>query len=612
MTASFKKGQAAWWAQALWLALTAGSLLVGLAALIFILLPFSQARSWFDQLSADGSFERLTPDVFASLQAPVLLASMAALLVGAALVVFWREVPTRLERLPSWLGSHLARDAADMVRGFSWKQVITLEVGGVILLTLAAALVRVLFLTRPMVHDESYTVVAFALRSLSALISDYHLPNNHIFHSLLVKLSSNLFGIAPWAVRLPAYIAGVLCVPATYWLAKRLYGSSSAWISAAVVTALPVMILYSSNARGYSLFTLLSLLVALLAVYLKDHRSLTGWLLLALLFAVGFYTLPVMLYPFGMVMTWLLLSALIEKPEAHAYGSRFRLIRYLAASAFLALGLAALLYLPVIAWGTGLNSLVGNPFVSRLSWQDLPETLNSRLQDTWQEWNLDLPGWPGMLLAAGFGLGLALHRRISRVRVPMQLAAVLWLVVILLAQRPNAYARMWTFLIPFAVIWSVAGLVEPLSRVRLGKTRRTHLGLAAVIVVLVGLSAATWVRTLREYPGLQPYPGEMEQVVSQVLMPRVKEGDIVIISSEDSPVLWYYFKLYGIPDQTVHHLEKEPFPFKRAFVVVSEREGQTLVSAVEMRGLRPQDFALESAQTIGTVGLTTVYACMAR
>jgi len=600
-------------ARVLWNVCQIMTLLAAVLLLVFFSLDYSQASGWAGRLSADGSFERLTPDLYAALRNPARLAGVAALVLSAALEI-WRQRSLQiLENLIDqwvWFGRRFLRDTASFARDLRFERADWFEIGGVALLTVGAVLARMLFLTRPMAHDEAYTYVAFASRSWGAIISDYHLPNNHIFHTLLVKVSTGLLGIEPWAVRFPAFLAGVLCVPAVYSLAKRLYGRSTALVSAALVTALPVMILYSANARGYSLYILLSLLTARLAIYLKDHCNLAGWAAWVLLSALGFYTLPTMLYPFGMVVVWMLWSALVDvSPEE--YGSRMRFIRYLAAAVAGVVVLTGLLYLPVIAWGTGWKSLVGNPFVSRLTWQAFPETAVSRVQDTAHEWMMDLPAWLGPLAVLGFGLSLVLHRKICRVKAPMQIAGAVWLGMVLLAQRPDAMARVWTFLIPFVAMWCSAGWFELLDRVRMPRLEAIRLGSLAAVLALAGLCVFTWQRTQVQYPSFQPYLGEMEQVV-QYLKPRMGAGDIVIISSDDSPILWYYFRLYGIPDETVHHLEKHRFPFHRAFVVVSGHEGQTLETAVEKRGLDPQEFALESAVQVWQISQTVIYEIMAR
>ena len=59
----------------------------------------------------------------------------------------------------------------------------------ILLIIVAGVFARLLFLGYPMQYDESYTVVVFAQRPWRNLISDYSLPNNHIFYSILVKLS---------------------------------------------------------------------------------------------------------------------------------------------------------------------------------------------------------------------------------------------------------------------------------------------------------------------------------------------------------------------------------------------------------------------------------------
>ena len=64
-----------------------------------------------------------------------------------------------------------------------------LWLGGILLCGL---ILRVGSLNDPISYDEAYNAVEFASRSWWAAISDYSLPNNHIFHTLLVRASSLL------------------------------------------------------------------------------------------------------------------------------------------------------------------------------------------------------------------------------------------------------------------------------------------------------------------------------------------------------------------------------------------------------------------------------------
>src|SRR6266576_3810691 len=97
-----------------------------------------------------------------------------------------------------------------------------------------AIAMRLFHLNQPMRPDESWTFLDFALQPLSGLLSDYSRPNNHIFHTLLVWMSIHVLGYAPWVIRLPAFVAGVLMVPATYVATRALAGARPALLAAAL------------------------------------------------------------------------------------------------------------------------------------------------------------------------------------------------------------------------------------------------------------------------------------------------------------------------------------------------------------------------------------------
>jgi hypothetical protein len=471
---------------------------------------------------------------------------------------------------------------------------------GLLVITLCAVLARLLFLTEPMGHDEAYTYIAFAARPWWDLLSDYHLPNNHIFHTILVKLATDSFGMAPWAVRLPALVSGVLCVPAVYWLGKRLYGRPAGLLAAGLLAALPMWIDYNTNARGYSQVALFSVLLFGLAIYLSEHKSHVGWLAFSALGTMGFFTLPPMLYPFGMALVWLVVTALVEGGKA--YGGRGKLVVYAAAFAGLAIFLAALCYLPVVM-GSGLKSLVGNPFVVRLDMAAFLGRLDERVMDTWGEWRRDLPGWVQAVLWLGFFAGLVFHKKISRVRIAPQLTTFAWLAAVLLLQRPDPNARLWTFLIPFWLVWCAGGLLGGLALLRVPSRWRSVL----LVVGLVALAAFSWQRTLRYFPSLAPGQGDVE-TTALYLQPRLEPDDGVVITSDDGPALWYYLRLHGVDDRYyVQQLDERIL--QRAFILVNESQGQTLESAAELRKLPDVAFDFIHAQRLTSIGGMTVYLC---
>src|SRR6516165_8653441 len=163
------------------------------------------------------------------------------------------------------------------------------------------AAARIYFIDEPMRSDEAYTYNEYATRSLYDAVSLYTFPNNHLLHTLLVHLTVRWFGGAPWAVRLPAMLAGLALIPATYAMVRQLVDSRSALFAAAFVTASDPLISYSVNARGYTLLCLITVLFVWSASRLRDEKggSFRDWLLVTVLPPLGFFTIPIMLFPFG-------------------------------------------------------------------------------------------------------------------------------------------------------------------------------------------------------------------------------------------------------------------------------------------------------------------------
>ena len=69
---------------------------------------------------------------------------------------------------------------------------------------------------------------------------------------------------------------------------------------------------YSNNARGYTLVALFTLLTLILGDIVRKEKNLFAWGLISLFSALGLYTVPVMLFPFGVLFVWLFLENQVE------------------------------------------------------------------------------------------------------------------------------------------------------------------------------------------------------------------------------------------------------------------------------------------------------------
>jgi hypothetical protein len=573
---------------------------LGLFWVVLALLPYGTMRAFTDSLMPDHNFNSLkswNAGVF-----KVLFAASGLVFLGLAAL-------TGLRRW-NFVGTFFKQLWADARRFFAGLRPKKGELGilvAVLVIMMLAVIYRLEHIYSSLHHDEAYTYVAFA-RSLFAAIADYHLPNNHVFHSILVYFSTKIFGIQPWAVRLPAFTAGVLLVPAAYWLAKRLYDRWTALGAALLVAWFPPLIAYSNNARGYTILALFTLLTLALGDIVRKEKNLFVWGLISLLSALGLYTVPVMLFPFGVLFVWLFLENQVEGVAVSGqsngpgpYRTKWEFIWHWLAAGLGAAVLTLLFYTPILVF-TGPQELFANGYVAPLPWAELLETLSHRFAETWAEWTFRVPLTVLLLFAAGWTLSLLFHRRLSTTRVPLQLAALLWIIGLLILQRPDAWTKVWVFLQPLILIWAAAGILGLLQKVHL----KLALGLSvAVIVFGLALFGGIWqaARIVPQLPGLWAARGDEENAVLFV-QSQLQESDLIVVAPPDDAPVWYYSELHGIPSV---RFDLRKLAFERALVLVDPVEGQTPASVVAECGPDQTVLDVESARLLETFGKIQVF-----
>ncbi len=77
---------------------------------------------------------------------------------------------------------------------------------------------------------------------------------------LILRFSQWIFGDSEWALRFPSAVAGWLCIPAIYFLGKRLYSEREGIMAALFLAVFWAPVYYSQEARVYSMLILLSIL----------------------------------------------------------------------------------------------------------------------------------------------------------------------------------------------------------------------------------------------------------------------------------------------------------------------------------------------------------------
>ena len=146
-------------------------------------------------------------------------------------------------------------------------------------------------------YDEISALIDYAQHGPGPIIGTYFVPSNHVMHTLLSWCALTLSGgINEVILRMPAFIAGVLAIPAMAWLLHE----TCAWIqrpsrilpaTAAAATAIaPIVVLESCEARGYSLMILCAATSTALLLRGMRRSCVVCLLLCALVTAMGVWS----------------------------------------------------------------------------------------------------------------------------------------------------------------------------------------------------------------------------------------------------------------------------------------------------------------------------------
>ncbi len=165
-------------------------------------------------------------------------------------------------------------------------------------------------LNRDLWLDEVYTLILTVRRPLWEILTLFPGDNQHMFYSVLARISVVLFGEHPWTVRLPSVVFGVGAVPALYFLARELTTRREALLAATLLTVSYHHVWFSQNARGYTGLLFWTLLCTTYLLRGLSSAKRSNWMAYAVTAALGTYTHLTMVFvvaSHAAICAWLLL-----------------------------------------------------------------------------------------------------------------------------------------------------------------------------------------------------------------------------------------------------------------------------------------------------------------
>jgi len=454
------------------------------------------------------------------------------------------------------------------------------------LITLMGFIWRLYLINRPIGYDEAYTFINFSSKSFKFILADYHAPNNHILNSLLIGIVYRILGNHEWVVRIPAFIAGTLCIPTSYLAARRFFNTSQALAISAVIAVTPNFITDATNGRGYTLVMLFSLLLANFAGILVREQDRNTLFAYAITGALGFYSIPIFLYPMAGISLWVVVTHLVTGENWYVKWSN---VKVFLLACLLSGMLTFMLYSPVIIFGTGFKSMIANDYVKSQTWNEFTINLMVRTGLTWDSWtvkrfpNLMYPGIVSLLISLFF------YHKASNQTLPMQLFLVIGAGVMVVIQRVAPLERIWGYLEMFFLFYATAGLIWILQTIlrttmneRITGVLLSWMALLFVVILFTNHTLQWFSPSAIKDRTIAP-----EKRAAEYIAEHLTSQDTIIAPSPVDLQTAYYLKLLGVP-YDVFYQRGHPTPIDNALVVIrSESQGKikTLDRLIEVFNL---------------------------
>ncbi|MBL4654212.1 MAG: glycosyltransferase family 39 protein [Bacteroidia bacterium] len=536
-------------------------------------ISFVEIKSYLDNLSYDGNVESFTPVMWQEIQFKTRWVSIGFILAAIAFFLFRKNVIIWNEWLINELKLCYAVNRQNLLAFFRKENVfhVCLLMG----IILSGVYIRLYYLASPIKYDEAFTYLYYASQPLLTIISNYSYPNNHIFHTILAHFSTSIFGGDEWAIRLPAFFGGILIIPLIYIFIRRIGNKNAALLAATLCAYSFYLVEFSVKARGYTIITSFFLIQLILADLLNKRSDRFIWLIFCIVSALGFWVIPVMIFPFGVVCLWVLFSIVFSKNQK----SKRTSLKSLVGSIVIVILLTILLYMPVIIV-SGVAPLIDNAYVVSSSTTTMfINKISETSVNIWEVWNKGFSQIIQWLMLIGFGVTLYIKKELRIFLFAIILSSSL-LILLKFVMPPS---RVWLFLLPIYFGLCSIGIEGILSR--LSRKFKTivvvSISTICLLIIVIGLT------NIDEHKYVHKGFDGIEET-SLYLKEKVNERDnILSVISTDIPLLYYFQK----HDISLANFKRPISESERLFLIVNKTSKRTLDYIVKKYKISKSQFS---------------------
>lgn len=398
---------------------------------------------------------------------------------------------------------------------------------------------RSYFISQPMRYDESYTFLTFLNGDLQSLLY-YPNPNNHVLHSVLAKLVILILGAHPTTIRAIAFLAGLGCIPLIFSLCREL--KQSGVFAALAISVFPYLVLYSTNARGYTLLVLLTLLLTCIGLHLVKRPSIAGAILISLVASLGMLTMPSMLFSIAGLYLWVVILLFMNTRDLQTVFYKFMLPAGLFTALF-----TLILYTPVIVASQGIETIVNNSYVEPQAWSTFFEQLYPHIRSTLSDFLRDVPAGLRLLLALLVSLGIFSYvKKRDHASFLLLPSLMFGSAVIFFLQHKIPFGRTWIFVIPFIIVIADAGFTFILER--LSPRMNRYLLVVTFLAAVVFATSLTASNAIARYPDTGAF--SEAPIAAKFLETQITKQEPGLVFESKTPAtypIYFYLWYYDVP-----------------------------------------------------------------